>query len=211
MGEIFTGENTPYARSLPLDMALHPDTLVAWKMNDQPLSREHGFPVRLVVPRWYGMASVKWLQEITILTQPFQGFFQTKEYIYLSEEGVPDHTPVSQMRVRSLILNPPDSSVLELEPIQVSGIAWTGIGKVTKVEISFDDGQHWTDTNLDPPASSYGYHRWQYTWRPESTGRYQITARAYDSAGQVQPLAARWNKGGYGNNKVHQITVVLKD
>ena len=84
-------------------------------------------------------------------------------------------------------------------------------GKVTKVEISFDDDENWMDTHLDPPTSSYGYYRWKYNWRPESTGRYLITARAYDSDGQVQPLAARWNKGGYGNNKVHQITVVLQD
>ena len=105
-GQIHTGEINPYARSLPLDVAMHPDTILAWEMNGHPLSKEHGYPLRLVVPGWYGMASVKWLQEISILSKPFLGFFQTQEYIYLGEDGIPDHTPVTNMRIRSLILAP---------------------------------------------------------------------------------------------------------
>jgi sulfite oxidase len=210
-GEVRTGDNVPYARSLPLDVALHTDTLVAWALNDQPLTSEHGFPIRLVVPGWYGMASVKWLEEITVLQQPFKGFFQFEEYVYLSEEGVPDHTPDTQMRVRSLILNPLDKAVIDLAPVQVSGIAWTGNGPVTKVEVSFDDGEHWDEAQIESPSSEYGTYHWQYSWRPESTDTYQITARAYDSEGHVQPLKSLWNKGGYGNNKAHQITVDVQD
>jgi DMSO/TMAO reductase YedYZ molybdopterin-dependent catalytic subunit len=210
-GEVRSGGNAPYARSLPISVALHRDSLVAWNLNDQPLSREHGFPVRLVVPGWYGMASVKWLAEISVLNQPFQGIFQTEEYIYLEEEGVPDHNPVSQMRVRSLIVNPSNSSVLNLGTIEISGIAWTGIGRVTKVEISLDGGENWLETLVEPPNSSYGIFRWQYTWRPKSTGSYQMTARAYDSEGHVQPLTSRWNKGGNGNNKIHHTSVKVGD
>lgn len=210
-GEVRTGGKVPYARSLPLEIALHPDTLVAWKLNHQPLSWEHGFPLRLVVPGWYGMASVKWLAEITVLKKPFRGFFQTEEYVYLSEEGVTDHTPVTQMRVRSLILNPLDQAVIDMAPVQVSGIAWTGNGPITKVEVSFNDGERWDEAQIESPSSEYGTYRWQYSWRPESTDTYQITARAHDSEGHVQPLKSLWNRGGYGNNKAHQITVDVQD
>jgi len=141
-GKIHTGEINPYARSLPLEVAMHPDTMLVWEMNGQPLSAPHGYPLRLVVPGWYGMASVKWLQEITILTEPFSGFFQTKEYVYIGEEGTADDTPVTNMRVRSLILEPEGGVIFDQETVQISGIAWAGSGKVTKVELSFDEGQN---------------------------------------------------------------------
>jgi DMSO/TMAO reductase YedYZ molybdopterin-dependent catalytic subunit len=206
-GEIRTGGIESYARSLPLDVALHPDTLLVWEMNGEPLSQQHGYPLRLVVPGWYGMASVKWLREITLLTQPFEGFFQTPEYVYIGEEGTRDETPVSNMRVRSLILEPEVDGFYEQDEIQVAGIAWTGEGKVTKVELSFDDGEQWVEADITPSRSSYGASRWEYVWRPASSGKFTITVRAQDSNGNLQPLHSLWNKGGYGNNYSHQTNV----
>ena len=208
-GVIRSGEIEPYARSLPLEVALHEDTILAWQMNGEPLPLQHGFPLRLVVPGWYGMAAVKWLREITVLTEPFNGFFQTKEYVYSGEKGIAENTPVTNMQVRSLILEPVDGLDLSLDTIQVSGIAWTGNGTLTRVELSFDDGNKWVEAAIDPPTSSYSATHWQYLWKPASPGQYTITARAYDSEGNVQPLTSRWNRGGYGNNASHRITVSI--
>jgi DMSO/TMAO reductase YedYZ molybdopterin-dependent catalytic subunit len=209
-GKIHTGEINRYARSLPLEAAMHPDTLLVWEMNGQPLSAQHGFPLRLVVPGWYGMASVKWLHEITLLTEPFSGFFQTQEYVYIGEEGTADNTPVTNMRVRSLILEPEKGASFDQETVQISGIAWTGAGKVTKVELSFDEGKNWTTAKIRPANIAYGTARWEYHWKPEHRGVISIIARASDSNGDVQPLEPRWNKGGYGNNGVHRVKIFIK-
>jgi DMSO/TMAO reductase YedYZ molybdopterin-dependent catalytic subunit len=208
-GKIHTGEIKSYARSLPFDVAMHPDTMLVWEMNGQPLTDQHGFPLRLKVPGWYGMASVKWLQEITVLTQPFEGFFQSQEYVYVGEEGTFDNTPVTSMRVRSIILEPESGTKLEEDQIQITGIAWTGVGEITKIDLSFDEGQSWVATKLRPADSGYGMTRWEYVWRPDRKGTITIIARAYDSKGNEQPLESRWNKGGYGNNVSHRITISI--
>jgi DMSO/TMAO reductase YedYZ molybdopterin-dependent catalytic subunit len=167
-GKVRTGRTEKYVRSLPLEVALHEDTILAWQMNGEPLPLQHGFPLRLVVPSWYGMASVKWLGEITILTEPFEGFFQTKEYVYVSEDGTAEETPVSNIRVRSLILEPADGSAIKKDMIQISGVAWTGSGTIAKVEIRFDQGADWIEVKIEPPTSPFGIYRWKHLWQPES-------------------------------------------
>ena len=208
-GEIHTGGIESYTRSLPLEVALHPDTLLVWEMNGEPLTQQHGYPLRLVVPGWYGMASVKWLREITLLNQPFEGFFQTQEYVYIGEDGTEDGTPVTSIRVRSLILEPEAGGFYEQGDIRVSGIAWTGGGSVIKVELSFDNGENWIEADITPSKSSSGASRWGYGWLPESTGDYTITVRAQDSNGNLQPLHSRWNQGGYGNNVAHLVNLTI--
>ena len=206
-GLLRSGNTEHYVRSLPLEIAMHHDTILAWQMNDEPLSSQHGYPLRLVVPGWYGMASVKWLREITALTQPFKGFFQSQEYVYDGEPGIPDQTPVTNMRVRSLIIEPePESRIRNFE-FHLAGIAWTGNGTVKMVELRFDGGDDWVDAEIKSSSSQYGLVRWEHEWRPEQTGNYTIIARATDSTGDVQPLEPRWNKGGYGNNSAHQIKI----
>ncbi len=202
-GKIRSGEIEPYARSLPLEVAMHPDTLLVWEMNGKPLDQQHGFPLRLVLPGWYGMAAVKWLKEITILIERFTGFFQTQEYIYIGEEGIPDHTPVSNMRVRSLILEPEAKTDHEKDEIQVTGIAWTGVGEVTKVELSFDGGRQWVEAHINRSKSPYGVIRWEYIWYPYHRGPYPVIARESASNAETQPVNPRWNKGWYGNNCRH--------
>ena len=206
-GETRTGPTVPYARSLPLEVALHPDTLLVWEMNGEALPEQHGYPLRLVVPDWYGMASVKWLQQISIITEPFEGFFQKDDYVYVGEDGLADGTPVTAMRVRALIVQPAQGSSLTPGEVRIAGIAWSGHGALSKVEISFDQGKSWLETELDTAPSPYATQRWSYTWKPESPGQYNITVRASDSQGDTQPLSPRWNKGGYGNNSAHQVSV----
>ena len=111
-GEVEPGRIEGFVRSLPLAVALNSDTLLAWEMNGQPLTADHGFPMRLVVPGWYAMASVKWLSQVTLLTQPRRSFFQHEHYVYVEEEGLPDGEPVRHIRPRSLIVSPAQESVL---------------------------------------------------------------------------------------------------
>ena len=208
-GETRTGQSVPYARSLPLEVALHPDTLLVWEMNGQALPEQHGYPLRLLVPGWYGMASVKWLKQISLLTEPFEGFFQKDDYVYVGETGIQDGTPVTSMRVRALIVQPAQGSALPHGEIRIGGLSWTGQGTLSRVEISFDEGDSWLEAELDSSASPYGAQRWSYLWKPESPGQYTITVRASDSLGNTQPLSPRWNKGGYGNNSAHQVDLTI--
>ena len=137
-GEVMPGRTEQYIRSLPLEFALKPDTILAWEINGEPLSVDHGFPLRLVVPSWYGMASVKWLEKIAVSEDKFSGFFQDEQYVYSEEQGTPAGEPVRTIRVRSLIL---ESKRMEDNVVEISGIAWSGEGTISKVELSWDEGK----------------------------------------------------------------------
>ncbi len=208
-GEVEPGREVSYVRSLPLEVALHPDTMLVWEMNGQPLSPDHGFPLRLHVPGWYGMAAVKWLTEVRALTEPFEGFFQSEHYVYLEEQGTPEAEPVRAMRVRALITSPISGDVLERGTFEIEGLAWSGNGEITQVELSFDQGGSWAITELHPPTSRYVPTRWTYRWTPESSGSYTLISRASDSSGKIQPMEQRWNQLGYGNNGVQVVEITV--
>lgn len=201
------GQHVVYARSLPLAIARLPDTLLAWSMNDEPLAPAHGAPLRLVVPGWYGMASVKWLTRITLSGQPFTGHYQHNDYVYLRQDGIADGTPVTLMRVRSVIASPIDGATMSMAPVVVSGSAWSGEAPITRVELSHDDGRTWHQATLNPPASERAATLWKWTWTPHVTGSFTLIARATDGAGRTQPLEPVWNLRGYGNNSVHRVRV----
>lgn len=208
-GEV-DGQHVVYARSLPLAIARLPDTLLAWLMNDEPLTPAHGAPLRLVVPGWYGMASVKWLTHIRLSGQPFTGHYQHNDYVYLRQEGIPDGTPVTLMRVRSVIASPIDGSTMPLAPVVVSGSAWSGEAAITRVELSDDDGRTWHQATLKQPTSERAATLWTWTWTPRVAGSFTLIARATDGAGHTQPLEPVWNLRGYGNNSVHRVRVSLE-
>ena len=206
-GEVEPNRIEHFVRSLTLEVALSPDTLLVWKINGQPLTPQHGFPLRLVVPGWYGMASVKWLRQITVLTEPYNGFFQNEHYVYLDEESTPQDEPVRRVRARSLIVSPGDGDVLKNREVEVVGIAWSGQGPIAQVEVSVDGGAHWWAAELDPPTAPYGVQQWRYEWRHELPGRHALVSRATDLLGNSQPASQRWNRLGYGNNGSHAIVV----
>lgn len=196
----------PFARSLPLEKALHPDTLLALEMNGAPLPPEHGAPVRLVVPGWYGMASVKWVARIEALTEPFAGYFQRDRYVFDPADGR-EPTPVSTMRVRAMILDPADGAAVPMGRMTVRGRAWSGDGEVTRVEVAAGGGDDWRDARLLEPSSAYAWRAWEYDWEPAEPGRHVLRCRATDAAGNVQPDRAGWNRHGYGNNAIQPIFV----
>ena len=195
----------PYLRSLPIDVAMHPDTLLAYEMNGEPLSREHGYPVRLVVPGWYGMASVKWLKRITVLQEAFEGFFQTDRYIVESDDG--EQVPISKMHVKSLISWPEPNTALTMQSHMINGMAWSGFAHIAKVEVSDDGGETWNEADLVGPRYRYSWQQWNIAWSPKSAGQYTLVARATDENGNVQPLETRWNSLGYIINGVRPVCV----
>lgn len=190
-----------FARSLPIERALAPDTLLAWALNDEPLTPAHGYPLRVFVPGWYGMASVKWVTRIEARTTPFEGHFQTERYVYVGDDTVPDHTPVTRMRVRALVT----SQDVDGDVVRLRGVAWSGFGGIRDVAISDDGGTSWHAAHVTPGASIYAASRWTYEWSRNS-GAAELLVRATDEAGNTQPISPLYNQLGYGNNVAQRVT-----
>ena len=201
--------NLHYRRSLPLEKARHPDTLLAYEMNGEELTFDHGFPLRLVVPRWYGMASVKWLTSINVLDQPFDGFFQQRRYVMINEgpEDTLEREAVTVLKVKSLITNPRHGEVVQPGPCTIRGFAWSGDGEVTRVEVSSNGGRHWQDTTLLGQPELSAWCQWEFVWEASHPGHFIFMARATDSKGNTQPTTIPWNFRGYANNSIHTIAI----
>lgn len=208
-GKVRTGETTSYARSLSLDLSRNPYILLAWEMNGEALPPEHGYPLRLLVPKHYGMSSVKWLERIDLLAEPFKGFFQADDYVYLDSKDHKDGTPVEEMRVRSLFSSHEEGAVLKPGQHQFSGIAWSGMGEITEVALSTDAGATWQNAELAPAQGPYAWARWQAELNLEGSGEQVLILRASDSSGSRQPMEQYWNRGGYGNNIAQQLRIVI--
>jgi DMSO/TMAO reductase YedYZ molybdopterin-dependent catalytic subunit len=207
------GVEQNFARSLAPGQAKGEDVLVAWAMNGAPLPPQHGFPLRLVVPGWYGMASVKWLDRIEAIGRPFDGFQQVRTYIYRRTADEPG-TPVTTMRVKSLMVPPgiPDwytrRRLVERGPVELCGRSWSGAGvAIARVEVSA--GGAWRDAALDPPPGRYAWRGWRYRWDAEP-GEHELACRATDANGNVQPLEAPYDRIGFGNNSVHRVQVTVR-
>ncbi len=189
-----------YSRSLPLKKALEPSVLLAYEMNDEPLTRTHGAPVRTVVPGWYAMSSVKWLRRIAVVDHAFQGFFQTVEYAYWSARDgqIAERVPVGEIRVKSVIARPAMQERIALgSPIRVFGSAWSSGAVIAKVEVSVDDGNVWNSALLVDPGFEHAWQRWEYWWTPHVSGQYTLRSRATDAAGNVQPSEHNKDHGSY--------------
>ncbi|MEO7520307.1 MAG: sulfite oxidase [Gemmatimonas sp.] len=200
------GSHVTFERSMPVQDALGNDVLLALSMNGERLTKEHGAPVRLVVPGWYGMASVKWLARVEANATPSEAWFQTQRYVYEQEDRV---TPVTRMRVKSLIASPAQGELCDPR-VTVAGWAWSGEGAITRVELAVDGGDSWTDAQLGTPSSSYSWVPWQCELSLVPGTRVALRSRATDSAGNVQPDLIVWNRLGYGNNAVATITVTVR-
>ena len=201
-----------YARSLPIREALRADVVLAYKMNGTELPPQHGYPLRLVVPGWYGMASVKWLQSIEVVTAPFAGYQQRVAYRF--QDSADDAgTPVSRIRVRSLMVPPgvPDfftrKRILTPGPVLLQGRAWSGEGAVTGAEVGIDGT--WLPAQLDKPAGGFAWRKWTLPWVADP-GVHELSCRATDATGATQPLEQNWNYQGLGNNMVQRVSVTVE-
>ncbi len=202
-----------YQRSLPIKKALHPDTLLAYEMNGEVLPPLHGFPLRLVVPGWYGMCSVKWLVGIHVMDREFQGFYQKERYMVMNGPGADTfYTYLTEMKVKSIITDPTPGQVLSPGTYLVAGGAWSGERDVVRVEVSTDGGNAWSEARL-APKTDYSWYRWEYTWQIPAPGDYVLMSRATNDAGEIQPMEFpnKWDGMGYGNNMVFPNPVEVRE
>jgi DMSO/TMAO reductase YedYZ molybdopterin-dependent catalytic subunit len=205
--DALTTDEVPFARGLPLEVAMHPDTMLALTMNGEPLTVAHGAPVRLIVPGWYGMANVKWVVGLSLSREPFAGYFQQQRYVYDEAGAV---RPVTRMRVKSLITAPSDGGTVPAGEITVRGWAWSGRGRISRVQLAVGGGEAWVDATLGAAEGPYAWTPWQLTC-VVTPGRLVLRSRATDEAGTTQPDVASWNRLGYGNNAVRPLVVHVTD
>jgi DMSO/TMAO reductase YedYZ molybdopterin-dependent catalytic subunit len=198
-----------FARSLPLARALDEDTLLAVEMNGAPLPLHHGAPLRLIVPRWFGVASVKWLERLEALTQPYDGWFQEARYVYSYTDDRPTE-PVRELRCKSMIVSPGDGAQLDRGRTEIRGWAWSGSAEVASVELSVDSSDNWLAATLDPPLSRNAWRGFRGWWDAQTPGRHTLRARATDAAGNHQPDWPRNNRFGYGNNAIRPVIVDVR-
>jgi len=201
-----------YERSLPAADALTGDAVLAYELNGAPVPPQHGAPLRLVVPGWYGMTSVKWLERITLIDRPFEGYQQSHAYRFRRSDA-DEGEPITRMRPRALMVPPgvPDFMTrrrfVEPGPCRLEGRAWSGLASIAHVEVG--DGWSWASAALVPGTDPAAWSGWSFTWDAEP-GDHELVCRARDEAGNVQPLEPEWNVGGYANNAVQRVAVTVR-
>ncbi|HUZ57064.1 MAG TPA: sulfite oxidase [Streptosporangiaceae bacterium] len=203
-------ETIAFERSLSVADARYSGALLAFAMNDEPLPACHGYPVRLVVPGKYAVASVKWLTDITVTSSRFDGFFQAEHYVFeWPRAGAVVRQPVADPRVRALITAPATGDRLPHAAFQIRGVAWSGAAPVTLVEVSVA-GSQWQPATLVGKPGPHGWQHWELPVQPASPGEVIIRARATDGAGRTQQTQPEWNRLGYGGNFIHVVSVLLR-
>jgi DMSO/TMAO reductase YedYZ molybdopterin-dependent catalytic subunit len=201
-----------FARSIPLEKA-RSDVLLAYKMNGGELPPQNGFPVRAIVPGWYAMASVKWLQRIIVMDEPFTGYYQTIDYAYWKRRAeVAELTPLTEMQMKAEIAKPAEGETVPANcSVRVHGAAWTSDGEITKVELSTDGGSSWKEANLLGEPKPNAWRLWEFNWQtPAAPGDQTLIARAADSLGRTQPVLRDPDRGTYMINHLLPITVKVR-
>ena len=178
-------------------------------MNGESLPLQHGRPVRLIMPSWYSVASVKWLTEIEVIDHPFEAFFQTKRYMYERErDGVVVREPVRLQRVRALITEPTEGTSVQAGDLVVRGVAWSGAAPIERVDVSLNEGP-WQPARLIGERRRHSWQRWELFTQCDTGRSCTVRARATDQAGNTQPEQPEWNRRGYGGNVIQTITIAV--
>ncbi len=208
------GKQPEFIRNLPLEKAMHVDTVLAYEMNGQPLPVLHGFPLRAVASGWEGAYAVKWLTHISVIPQEHEGFFVKTAYRYPNRRVAPgeavapqDMVPVSGLVVKSFLNAPLDGTKQKAGPVRVSGFAWAGEAFITKVEVSMDNGSTWQLAKLGKEREKYAWQSFEYTFNITKPGSYLLMARATDDKGNMQPVAPQWNPSGYLWNVIDKVRI----
>ena len=208
------GVEQDYQRGLTIAEAVDSGAIVAWEMNGMPLPPQHGYPLRLVVPGWYGMASVKWLRSIELIDHEFRGFQNAVAYRIRSEPGEPG-VAITRIEPRALLMPPghPDFMTrrrfIRAGDVTLQGRAWSGWAPIDRVELSVDAGVSWHDAKLDADGNDeLAWRGFTHDWAA-TPGEHVLTVRAHDQSGRVQPIEATWNRGGFANNTAQRITVLV--
>lgn len=202
-------EPVHFERSLAVGDARNGEVLLAYAMNGESLPIQHGCPLRLIVPDWYAVASVKWLTEMELIGRPFSGHYQTEKYRYEWErDGRVVREPVTLQRVRALITEPAPDQEVPRGALAVRGVAWSGAAPVARVDVSVNGGA-WQEARLIGERKRHSWHWWELMMRVEQPGTLTLRARATDLAGREQPEVAEWNRLGYGNNAIQEVPVQI--
>jgi DMSO/TMAO reductase YedYZ molybdopterin-dependent catalytic subunit len=207
-----TPKTPAFIRSIPLDRALDPGTILATAMNRDPLPVVHGGPLRLVIPGWAGNNWLKWICRIVVARAEAPGFYMQTAYRLPRPAGESGRAqnpapldPVDWLNVKSLITWPRAGGVLPAQPVEVRGVAWTGRGHVDKVEVATEPGGAWQSATLPGAAEPGAWRLWRMTWQPKKSGRYVLAARATDSLGECQLETPVWNRSGYLWNAIDSV------
>jgi DMSO/TMAO reductase YedYZ molybdopterin-dependent catalytic subunit len=205
-----------FVRSIPLEKALHPDTILAYEMNGRPLPLLHGAPLRVITPGWMADSCIKWLTEITLQADEAQGYYMQTAYRVPVTPGAPGAStsgqtmiPVEAMVVKSLIAAPQEGETVGAGHITIQGVAWGGEIKVANVEVSVDDGKSWEPARLVGEDHPYAWRQWRYIWKAKTAGMFTILCRATDERGNVQPAASPWNPSGFLWNGWDRVTITV--
>ena len=205
------GRAPDFVRHVPMQKAMHLETLLAYEMNGQPLPVPHGLPLRAIVPGWEGAYSVKWLTHIQVSDREYDGPFVQSGYRYPRRPVQPgtlvataDTEPLQALPVKSLITSPANGANVRVGPVSISGFAWAGEAAIRRVDVSTDGGRTWTQARLGPDRAAYAWRQFEHTWRPTEAGSFIVLSRASDDDGRVQPIIPDWNPAGYLWNAVDQ-------
>ena len=205
-----------FTRSIPLEKALHPDTILAYEMNGRPLPLLHGAPLRVITPGWMADSCIKWLTDITVSQDEAQGYYMQTAYRHPTRPVTPgeaiatsDLKPVEAMIVKSLIVQPQDGASLVPGPVTIQGVAWTGEGTIVKVDVSLDEGKTWESARLLGEDHPYAWRQWQLDWKAKTAGTCTILCRATDVRGETQPATSPWNPSGFLWNGWDRISVTV--
>jgi anti-anti-sigma factor len=199
-----------FERSLSINDAHGSEAQLAYAMNGEALPIQHGYPLRLIVPGWYAVASVKWLMEIEVTGGPLRAHYQTEKYVFEWQRGEQVvREPVSLQRVRSLITEPEPDSEVEQGELPVRGVAWSGAAPIARVEVRIDGGP-WQEARLMGERKRHSWQGWELIARLERLGSVVISARATDMASRTQPDSPEWNRLGYGNNAIQKVRVDVR-
>ena len=205
-----------FIRSIPLEKALHPDTILAYEMNGRPLPLLHGAPLRVITPGWMADSCIKWLTEITVQADEAQGYYMQTAYrtpvtAIQPNSGLPGTSmvPVEAMVVKSLIAAPQEGETVRVGPVTIQGVAWSGEAKIVKVEISMNEGKTWETARFVGEEQPYAWRQWQLVWKVKTAGTFSILCRATDAQGERQPVTAPWNPSGFLWNGWDRVTMTV--
>jgi len=211
------GTMPAFVRQVPMAKAMHPDTLVAWDMNGQPIPLVHGAPLRAIIPGWEGAYSVKWVNQLNVLAKDSDSFWFVSGYRYPNKRVAPgaavdakDMEPLKGLAVKSLITTPAAGAAIAPGKIAVGGFAWAGENDITRVEVSTDNGASWLPARLSGEKASFTWRRFDFDFTATKPQSYLILSRATDSKGNMQPAVAQWNPSGYLWNQYDSVRIEVK-
>jgi sulfite oxidase len=211
------GTMPDFVRQVPMDKAMHADTILAYEMNGQPIPALHGFPLRAIIPGWEGAYSVKWLTSLRVIDKEFDGFWVATGYRYPTKRVAPgsavdpkDMAPLVGLAVKSLITRPLEGAILTPGKVDVAGFAWAGETDIARVEVSADSGATWQAARLTGEQAKYTWRRFEFTFDAAKPESYLILSRATDANGRTQPVTAAWNPSGYLWNAPDSVRIEVK-